>query len=364
MSGNFEQGKQFFLTGLAHYQAGRFEQAERDFSAALSLVPGRPSTLTNLGATRIKLGRFGEALQLLDEALAAEPGNAQALGQSAVALAELGRPAAALERAERSLALDAGQAALWSLRGGLLKDMGRPQEAAQALRQAIALGADGELERFFLAALEGGAAPLAPPAHYVEALFDSYSEGFDQHLVEVLNYRAPQVLVQGLQQMNRRFASALDLGCGTGLCGRLLRPLAQRLEGVDLSENMVAAARAAGCYDALAQADLVEHLAGATGRHDLLVAADVFIYVGALEAVFAAAAGALQPGGVFCFSVEEGAPAHDLSLRPSARYAHSARSIEALAARHGFELGAMEAQPLREDQREPVPGLYYWLLRR
>ena len=35
----------------------------------------------------------------------------------------------------------------------------------------------------------------------------------------------------------------LDAGCGTGLCGPLLRPLAARLVGVDLSEKMVELAR-------------------------------------------------------------------------------------------------------------------------
>ncbi len=39
----------------------------------------------------------------------------------------------------------------------------------------------------------------------------------------------------------------LDLGCGTGAAGALLRPAATRLVGVDLSANMLAkAARARG----------------------------------------------------------------------------------------------------------------------
>ena len=93
MSSNFEQARQFFVQGLAHYQAGRFAEAERDFAASLALLPGRPSTLTNLGAARLKLGKFQEAADLLEEALAQEPDNAEALGHRATALAELGRQA-------------------------------------------------------------------------------------------------------------------------------------------------------------------------------------------------------------------------------------------------------------------------------
>lgn len=76
MDARFEQAKAFFLQGLAHYQADRFEAADRDFGASLSLLPGRPSTLTNLGATRLKLGRPDEAAPLLQEALQQEPDNA------------------------------------------------------------------------------------------------------------------------------------------------------------------------------------------------------------------------------------------------------------------------------------------------
>ena len=52
MDPRFDQARAFFLRGLAHYEAGRLEEAEREFAASLALVPGRPATLTNLGATR------------------------------------------------------------------------------------------------------------------------------------------------------------------------------------------------------------------------------------------------------------------------------------------------------------------------
>ncbi|RZJ07432.1 MAG: tetratricopeptide repeat protein, partial [Haliea sp.] len=88
MNGTFEQARDFFLEGLAHYQAGRFPQAETSLAASLALLPGRPSTLTNLGATRLKLGRPQGALELLEEALAQEPDNIEALGHRAASLAE------------------------------------------------------------------------------------------------------------------------------------------------------------------------------------------------------------------------------------------------------------------------------------
>ena len=361
MDARFEQAKAFFLQGLAHYQAGRFEAANRDFGASLSLLPDRPSTLTNLGATRLKLGRPDEAAQLLQEALQQEPDNAEALGHLAAALAELGRREPALEAIRRSLAQAPASGAGWLLRATLARELGLLDEAAEAYRQALAHGADADLVRFGLGGVQAEAAPDAPPRHYVESLFDSYADGFEAHLAEVLQYRGPQVLVGGLDRP--RYRAGLDLGCGTGLCAPLLRPRCERLDGVDLSGRMVECARERGLYDEVVQDDLVAFLGRTDRRYDLLVAADVFIYVGALERVFEGAARVLEPGGTFCFSLEAADEPHDLVLRPSLRYAHSAAYIRTLAPACGFELQRIEGQALRIDGGQAVPGLFAWLRR-
>ena len=68
--------------------------------------------------------------------------------------------------------------------------------------------------------------------------------------------------------------------------------------------------------------------------------------------------------GVFCFSVEaledDGA---DLRLLPSLRYAHSEAYLARLASQHGFEVVAMKHAPVREDQGQPIEGLYVVLRR-
>ncbi len=362
MSGTFEQARDFFVEGVAHYQAGRFADAERSFAASLSLVPGRPSTLTNLGAVRLKLGRVQEAADLLEEALQQEPDNAEALGHRATALAELGQHKEALACADRALALNAALGPVWSLRGELLKDLGRYDEAATAFENAIAHGGDPQLHRYYLASLTGRDVPATPPRQYVETLFDHYAEGFDEHLVQVLRYQAPQVLAEGLKRMKRRFTRALDLGCGTGLCGPLLKPMADTLHGVDLSATMVERAATLGVYDEVVQSDVASYLHETPHRYDVVLAADVFIYVGALEDVFAGVARVIEPGGVFCFSVEA-STGEDVALRRSLRYAHSRGYIERLAGQHGFNMASFAAHPIREDQLQPIPGFYFWLER-
>ena len=362
MDETIEQARAFFLEGVGHYQAGRWLQAERQFAAALSLVPGRPSLLTNLGAVRIKLGRPDEALALLQEAVRLEPENPEALGHCGTALAELGLPAQALQMFDRALAWDPANAILWRLRGTVLKELGRLDDAADSFREALQHGGEPELLHYYLAGLDAGDPPKRAPRAYVETLFDNYAPHFDAHLVSALRYDAPAVLAGRLAAAGRRYANALDLGCGTGLCGRYLRPIVDRLTGVDLSGNMLDKAQESGLYDELVQADIVEFLARDANPYDLVVAADVFVYVGALDDVFARVADAVLPGGRFAFTVEESL-GEELELRPSLRYGHSEGGLRRLAEAHGFRVAAVERRPVREDQRQAIAGLFVWLER-
>jgi predicted TPR repeat methyltransferase len=397
----FERAKSAFLEGLAHLQAGRPADAEKSFEASLVHVPGRVSTLINLAATRLALRRPKDALACADQVLAAEPLNDDALLHRAVALRALGRlgdalvafdaalarrqdwadgwfkrglclldlkrPVEALASLERATTLDPTSAAVWSCRGDLLRDMGQLDEARSAYQQALAHGADRELIAYGLAGLGDGLAPPRAPAGYVQALFDSYADDFDEHLVKVLRYRVPEGLAAPLVQLHPQpFSSALDLGCGTGLCGQLVRPLVQRLVGLDLSPRILDQARARGVYDALLHGEIVEHLATTAERHDLVLAADVFIYLGDLEPVFAALARVMPAGGLFCFSAEtEGASdAAGFALQPSLRYAHHETYLRSLAERHGFEPLRMARETVREEQRRPIEGLLVHLRRK
>jgi predicted TPR repeat methyltransferase len=233
------------------------------------------------------------------------------------------------------------------------------------LQEALRHGGDPELIAWYQAVLAGGAPPPAMPRAYVQGLFDDYADQFEQHLVHGLGYRGHEVLVDVLQQTfgTRRFARALDLGCGTGLCGVQLRRVADRIDGVDLSAPMLERARETGVYDQLEQADLVQLLQTTERRYDLIAAADVFTYLGDLAAVFAAAPRVLQPDGAWCFAVEAADDDVDFTLRPTMRYAHSRRYLHELASRHGFVVQHEARTALRRDRLQPIAGLYLCLTR-
>ena len=144
------------------------------------------------------------------------------------------------------------------------------------------------------------------------------------------------------------------------LCGALLRPHAERLTGIDLSVNMLQKAAALHIYDALQQLVVVDFLAASNESYDAVVAADVFGYVGALDEVFRLLALRMRVGGAFAFTVEESGEG-ELVLRPSLRYAHSETGLRRLAQRHGFSVLALERRPLRDEQQQPIPGLFAWM---
>ncbi len=101
--------------------------------------------------------------------------------------------------------------------------------------------------------------------------------------------------------------------------------------------------------------------AGTDARFDLVVATDVFIYIGDLAPVFAAVRRAMDRG-VFCFTAEELAPGSgDFQLKPSLRYAHAEASLRRLAEAHGFAPIAVTRGPVREEAQRAIPGLFVCL---
>jgi predicted TPR repeat methyltransferase len=224
-----------------------------------------------------------------------------------------------------------------------------------------------------LAALAGVFPSAQVPTSSVADLFERYAERFDDHLRGTLRYGVPELLADAVaaaltsdskgrsDEPNRRL-DVFDLGCGTGLCGPLLRPMAATLVGVDLSPAMIERARGRGAYDRLEVGELTDALRKSPRAWDLLAAADVVIYTGDLSPFFEAAGAALRPGGLLAFSVEAGGGDRYYLQAASRRYAHSEPYLRRLASIHGFDVVAFNPIPIRLEKGKPVPG-YLLVLR-
>jgi predicted TPR repeat methyltransferase len=360
-----EQADAWCQRGIALTALERGADAVVSFERALKLDASCAPALVHLGCTLNELRRHANALVSFERLLKLQPEHAEAWFRHGQTLQLLDRHAEALPSYERALALDAAMPQAWLNRAGILKDNGRTADAIAAYRSALAYGADAEQVQFHLAALEGGHTPERAPRAYVQDLFDDYAERFEQHLVGALNYRGHTVLAETLQRAapGRRLQHALDLGCGTGLCGPLLKTFVAQVDGVDLSAQMLVQARKMGVYRQLVLADITEHVQGTDARYDVVAAGDVFTYIGDLDTVFGAVRRVLLPGGLFGFSIEAAPDDVDFCLQASLRYAHSRRYVEALARRHGYSLLQCVLQPMREDQRRPIDALYVVLTR-
>jgi predicted TPR repeat methyltransferase len=283
-------------------------------------------------------------------------------------LSEAGDHAAAAELFEQALEIVPGWTAGWVLLGEAHQKAGQVEQAIEAFRRVEELDKTGIFGAQLKLALLGAApTPDTLPSAYVEGLFDDYADRFETALLDKLNYSVPEKLFAMVGQ-HAPFGLSVDLGCGTGLFGVEVAGSTHRLEGFDLSANMLAKAEEKGLYHHLAQADLSSALATealfaeglAKARADLVSAADVLMYLGSLDTTFALVRDLLKPGGLFAFSVEDAGAAEDgYTLLASLRYAHTETYVRTLLAGFGFELVDMRKTDIRMDGGKVVYGILF-----
>lgn len=241
---------------------------------------------------------------------------------------------------------------------------------------------------------EDGSTGSGCPHAYVSRLFDGYATRFDSHLTGALGYRTPTVLLQlALQAAGSpsvKWRRCADLGCGTGLAGEQFRPhlLSSEeggfLAGVDLSSGMIQEAKVKrpGVYsrldvdscEAWLEKEVKDEEAGKAGGYDLVLAADVFVYIGDLKPIFKGVtdllprASAPHPVPLFIFSTEadlsapqQGDPdsfkGQGFTLTGTGRVVHSRGYILRLAREHGLRpVVAVTRMPIRQNAGKDVIG--------
>lgn len=357
----------FNALGYVYLSLARHDDAERCFRAALARNPTFPDALTNLGNVLASRECWAEAIGYHRRALAVAPAHDSAAINLGGALVALGRIDEAITAFRQAIAANPANAEAHARLGIVLIQSGKRQEAERAFREALRISPGHREAQYFLAMLGAGGSPHTAPPDYVSRLFDGYAETFDAELVDKLQYRTPQALLGAVQDAlsERRDLDVLDLGCGTGLCGALFKPLSRTLAGVDLSSKMVAKARARAVYDELEIGELTDAMRRREGALDVVLAADVFVYIGELDPVFQAAVNALRPAGILAFSVEatNAEEGEGYVLRSTGRYAHAQAYVTELAQRYGFVPVSVEELCVRLDYGQPIIGAIHVLQR-
>jgi A/G-specific adenine glycosylase len=148
----------------------------------------------------------------------------------------------------------------------------------------------------------------------VRSGYAEWAAGYEPTVVDELDLRLLEDLDVPAWAGVRR---AADLGCGTGRTGAWLRAAGvPAVDGVDLTPEMLAAARERGAHDRLVEADVTDTgLDG--GAYDLVVCCLVDEHLEDLGPLYAEAARLAAPGGLFVlvglhpqFFMVSGMPTH------------------------------------------------------
>ncbi|HET8706931.1 MAG TPA: tetratricopeptide repeat protein [Pseudomonadales bacterium] len=393
-----EQADSLHFLGLLQYQRGEKQAGLDSVLRSIELNPDHPGWLNNLGNIHLEMQQFDEATAAFRRALELNPDHPEAYGNFGALLKAKGLYEEAEKTYLRAIELNPENADVYNNLGNLMMDTKRTREgvayyckaitlmpkhkeakkllgiayytigeidkAAQVYREWLEQEPNNPIALHHLAACTKENVPLRAQDDYVETTFDAFAASFDEKL-QKLEYRAPQLIADKLSQVipaKQADLTILDAGCGTGLCGPLVRQYAQQLIGVDLSAGMLEKAKTRGVYDALEKDELTHFIDAHPGEYDVILSADTLVYFGDLSAVMTAAKRALKPNATvkaqLLFTVEAVPDACDQNylINPHGRYAHRAAYLEQVVRQAGFTQINIDNVILRMESGSPVRG--------
>ena len=348
--------------------AERPGEAAESYKAALGIDPLHAETYRNFGVLLRRIGQLPEAIETLEQAAELDGNNTEVwhnLGISYLQSEDLQKAADAFEKCVEQ-GLNPQLNAVWHAR--MLCAMGRDEAALHHLERHLRKNPNDPVARHHIAALRGESGDKVPE-EYVREHFDAFARSFDDAL-GALQYRAPQLVAEQVAAWRADRPAvpyAVDLGCGTGLCGPLIAEHCEKLVGVDLSPRMLMKAADVGAYHELHEEELVRFLAGLPdGQVGLAISADTLNYIGDLAPLMAELARALAPGAALVATFEEGGdetPETGYRLQNHGRYSHSPDYLQSVIAGAGLEVLDRREATLRREARKDVPGLILTIAR-
>ena len=230
-------------------------------------------------------------------------------------------------------------------------------QAKHYYHQAASLSQENQSLQYISAALSQSKQLKQAPLIYIEQLYNEYAPYYQQQLLKQLDYQVPKRFFQALNEtlnLDNPQLNIVDLGCGTGLVGEQIKPMARNLIGVDIADNMLAIAKQSGIYNQLIKQDIQQALPNLTDL-DLITAACTFDYIGDLEPILTTAHQSLNSGGIICFSSEK-CYDQDYQLQVNMRYSHSKNYMTKLLTKIGFTIIRIDNLIIRHEFKQPIEG--------
>lgn len=135
-------------------------------------------------------------------------------------------------------------------------------------------------------------------------IYDEWSSIYDDELENHHGWRGPELVASVASRRCSKRDRILDVGAGTGLVGHLLHSEGfEAIEGMDLSEGMLAKARGRGVYRAIHVADLGRPLPFSDSGFAHAVASGVFTFGHAPPESLDELIRVIAAGGVIIFTL-------------------------------------------------------------
>jgi predicted TPR repeat methyltransferase len=352
-----------FHLGLVHFEQGEYENGREAFARAADLSPQDMDILFNLALTQKRTGDLDGAVFSYQRILEMEPASIDTHYNLAGCYKDSGQFAKAIETYLEVLRLAPDHPSANGNLAYVYHRTGQTERAVYYYQQVLQYQPDHQSARHMLAALTGSGAASSPDS-YVRDVFDNYSSHYEQSLVVELEYCVPATIrgvVDSGSAWKKIYDQGLDLGCGTGLGGEAFKDNIAVLDGLDLSEKMIAIAAAKDLYRNLYVGNIVSFLRSARESYDFYLAADVFAYVGELAETFSLLKERARQEVLFCFSTET-IDGSDYQLQHTGRFAHSLAYIKEVTQHTGWRIAANRKTLLRKEKGCWVEG-DLWFLR-
>ncbi|ASP35927.1 tetratricopeptide repeat protein [Labrenzia sp. VG12] len=342
------------------------DEALEAYVRAVEIEPRHEEAWNNINLMLEGATNNDDLLPILREIVRLDPDNPNAWHNYGMSLMLSGHRDEAADALERCLEFgaDVWSDPIWHAR--VLCALGRRDRAIEHLESLLRADPDNTIVRYQLAAVRGDDLDQAPE-DYVKTHFDSFSDSFDE-VLKNLGYRAPELVAEEVVRLAETrpgpFPDVVDLGCGTGLCGPLIRARCGKLTGIDLSPGMLRKAAALEVYDFLLEVELVGFLnSDLPTQFDLAVCVDTLCYIGDLTPFMEALCRALKPGGLLVASVEhlDEADGPDYRVDATGRYLHNPAYLKRSAEAAGLSYEAEKFVALRQELGKDVQGLVFRL---
>lgn len=325
------------------------------------IKPSKPIVAEKL-STALQLheqGKVCEALNAFREVLAVSYDNEDALYYYGMLNNEIGNYKIAERAYKVGLREHPSKPLFYRLLGSLYATHNKLKKSRALYKRANKISTTPSSE-YLYKAVSGQHVDCAP-GEYVKFVFDDYASRFEEMLIELLGYQAPEALIFYILKEAGKFddeIEVLDLGCGTGLFGTNFKKNCKfkSLIGVDLSSGMLKECNKKNIYTDLIEQDINSYLQTTEKKFDLIASSDVFIYLGNLEKTIKYSYEALKPGGWLAFTVEKLDNQDGFKLNHTGRFSHSTEYINMLYRKNEFTKLVIEEIDLRYELGKPALG--------